>query len=80
MGGVGVKGRDDRSQPKLTPFAAFDLTLVMILAAVLYIVRDKYNDVPINLVLGGVAAFIAYGRMFVRPIAPASISTSSLTG
>jgi hypothetical protein len=31
--------------------------------------------VPINLVLGGIAAFIAYGRLFVRPIAPASIST-----
>jgi hypothetical protein len=26
-------------------------------------------------VLGGVAAFIAYGRLFVRRIAPASIST-----
>ena len=29
---------------------------------------------PINLVLGGVAAFIGYGRLFVRPIAPASIT------
>jgi hypothetical protein len=49
--------------------------LVMILAAVFHIVRGEYNFVPINLVLGGVAAFIAYGRLFVRPIAPASIST-----
>jgi hypothetical protein len=47
----------------------------MILAAVFHIVRGEYNFVPINLVLGGVAAFIAYGRLFVRPIAPASIST-----
>jgi len=62
-------------KPKLTPFGAFGLTLVMILAAVFHIVRGEYNFVPTNLVLGGVAAFIAYGRLFVRPIAPASIST-----
>jgi hypothetical protein len=48
---------------------------IMILAAVFHIVRGEYNFVPINLVLGAVAAFIAYGRMFVRPIAPASINT-----
>jgi uncharacterized membrane protein YphA (DoxX/SURF4 family) len=60
---------------KLTPFAAVGLMLIMILAAVFHIVRGEYNFVPINLVLGAVAAFIAYGRMFVRPIAPASINT-----
>ena len=43
-------------KPKLTPFAAFGLALVMILAAVFHIVRGEYNFVPINLVLGGVAA------------------------
>jgi hypothetical protein len=45
----------------------------MILAAVFHIIRVEYNFVPINLVLGGVAAFIAYGRLSVRPVAPASI-------
>ena len=65
-------------KPKLTPFAAFGLTLVMILAAIFHIVRGEYNFVPINLVLGGVAAFIAYGRSMVRPIAPAAISTFRL--
>jgi hypothetical protein len=48
--------------------------LVMILAAVFHIARGEYNFLPINVVLGGVAAFIAYERLFVRPIAPASIS------
>jgi hypothetical protein len=62
-------------KPKLTPFAALGLTLVMILAAAFHVVRGEYNFVPINLVLGGVAAFIVYGRLYVRPIAPASIST-----
>ena len=46
----------------------------MNLVAVFHIVRGEYNFVPINLVLGEVAAFIAYGRLFVRPIAPASIT------
>jgi DoxX-like family len=62
-------------KPKLTPFGAFGLTLVMLLAAVFHIVQGMYNFVPINLVLGGIAAFIAHGRLFVRLIAPASIST-----
>jgi len=62
-------------KPKLTPFAAFGLALVMILAAVFHIVRGEYNFVPINLVLGVVAAFIAYGRLCVVPIAPPFIST-----
>jgi len=65
-------------KPKLTPFAAIGLTLVMILAAVFHIVRGEYNFLPINVVLGGVAAFIAYERLIVRPIAPASISSFRL--
>ena len=64
-----------RFKPRLTAFAAFGLTLVMILAAGFHIARGEYNFLPTNLVLGGVAAFIAFGRLFVRPIAPASINT-----
>jgi hypothetical protein len=76
LGGVGlILPAMTGVKPKLTPFAAIGLTLVMILAAVFHIVRGEYNFVAINLVLGGVAAFIAYGRLFVRPIAPGSIST-----
>ena len=43
-------------KPKLTPFAAFGLALVMILAAVFHIVRGEYNFVPIDLVLGGASS------------------------
>jgi len=76
LGGVGlILPAMTGVKPKLTPFGTFGLTLVMLLAAVFHIVRGEYNFVPINLVLGGIAAFIAYGRLFVRPIAPASIST-----
>jgi uncharacterized membrane protein YphA (DoxX/SURF4 family) len=62
-------------KPKLTPIAAIGLTLTMIFAAVFHIARGEYNFLLINVVLGAVSAFIAYGRLFVRPIAPASIST-----
>jgi hypothetical protein len=76
LGGIGlILPAMTGVKPKLTPFAAFGLTLVMILAAVFHIARGEYNFVPINLVLGGIAAFIAYGRLFLRPTAPASIST-----
>ena len=62
-------------KPKLTPLAASGLALVMLFAAVFHIARGEYIFVPINLVLGGVAAFIAYGRWFVKPMTPSSIST-----
>jgi uncharacterized membrane protein YphA (DoxX/SURF4 family) len=76
LGGIGlILPAMTGVKPKLTPFAALGLMLVMILAAVFHIERGEYNFAPINLVLGGVAASIAYGRLFVRPIEPASIST-----
>ena len=62
-------------KPKLTPVAAIGLTLVMILAAVFHLARGEYSFLPTNVVLGGVAAFIAYGRLFVRPTASAPIGT-----
>lgn len=77
LGGVGlILPAMTGLKPKLTPIAAFGLTLIMILAAVFHIVRGEYNFfLPINLVLGGVSACIGYGRLLVRPIAPASVGT-----
>ncbi|WP_433370517.1 DoxX family protein [Streptosporangium sp. CA-115845] len=63
-------------KPKLVPLAAVGLTLTMILAAGFHIMRGEYELVPANLLLGGVAAFIAVGRWRLRPIAPAIITTS----
>jgi len=77
LGGVGlILPAMTGVKPKLTPIAAFGLALIMILAAVFHIVRGEYNFfLPGNLVLGGITAFIGYGRLFVRPIAPTSLST-----
>ena len=42
----------------------------MSLAMVTHVVRGELGVLPINLVLGGVAAFIAWGRSKRAPIAP----------
>lgn len=70
-----------RIAPKLTPIAAAGLALIMVLAAAFHIARGEASFfVPVNLILGGVAALIAYGR-FALPIAPAPIGTlRRLTG
>jgi len=80
LGGIGlILPAMTGIKPKLTPFAAIGLTLVMILAAIFHIVRGEYSFfLPVNLVLGGVAAFIAYGRLMAMPIAALPISTFRL--
>ena len=77
LGGIGlILPAMTGVKPKLTPLAAICLTLVMILAAIFHIVRGEYSFfLPVNLVLGGVAAFIAYGRLMAMPIAARSSST-----
>jgi uncharacterized membrane protein YphA (DoxX/SURF4 family) len=76
LGGIGlILPAMTGVKPKLTPFAAIGLTLVMILAAGFHIARGEYNFLPTNLVLGGIPAFIAHARLFAKPITPASIST-----
>jgi uncharacterized membrane protein YphA (DoxX/SURF4 family) len=76
LGGIGlILPALTAVKPTLTSFAALGLTLVMIVAALFHIERGEYIFVPINLVLGGVAALIAYGRLCVKPIAPASLDT-----
>jgi uncharacterized membrane protein YphA (DoxX/SURF4 family) len=75
LGGIGlILPAMTRVKPTLTPSAGAGLALVMMLAAVFHIARGEYVFVPINVVLGGVAAFIAYGRLSVSPIAPGSLS------
>jgi len=80
LGGIGlILPAMTGVKPKLTSLAAIGLTLIMILAAIFHIVRGEYSFfVPMNLVLGGVAAFIAYGRLVARPIAPSAIRTLRL--
>lgn len=62
-----------RIAPKLTPLAGAGLTTVMILAALYHITQGEVSPLlAINFVLGGLAAFVAWGRFRAAPIAPRS--------
>lgn len=59
-----------RVKPMLTPLAGAGLTLAMLLAAGFHISRGEFGALPMPLVLGGLAAFVAWGRAAKAPIAP----------
>lgn len=61
-----------RIKPALTPLAAAGLTTIMTLASLFHVSRGEFGALPINLILGAVAAFIAWGRWTRVPIAPRS--------
>lgn len=54
--------------PVLTPVAAIGLAIIMLLAMVFHLRRGEYAGVIVNLVLGLLAAFIAYGRLVLVPL------------
>ena len=59
-----------RILPFLTPIAAAGLVLVMVLALLFHLSRGELGAVPINMALGGLAAFVAWGRFRKARIAP----------
>ena len=61
-----------RIRPGLTPLAASGLGVVMILAAIFHISRGEMGALPTNIFLGGLAAFVAWGRFRKAPISPRS--------
>jgi uncharacterized membrane protein YphA (DoxX/SURF4 family) len=60
-----------RIQPRLTPLAAAGLVLVMLGAAIWHLSRGEYPNIAMNLLLGALAGFVAYGRWRLRPLASA---------
>ena len=63
-----------RVLPRLTVTAAYALGLVMVLALVFHAWRGEYPAIPTNIVLGGVAFLIGWGRTSKAPI-PAKTQT-----
>ncbi|WP_224247382.1 DoxX family protein [Hyalangium gracile] len=59
-----------RIKPGLTALAGAGLALVMLLAIGFHVSRGELAALPVNLVLGGLAAFVAWGRARKAPIAP----------
>jgi uncharacterized membrane protein YphA (DoxX/SURF4 family) len=71
LGGIGLLlPALTRILPVLTPVAASALTLVMVLAGGEHLMNGEAPMVVPNLVLGGLAAFIAWGRFTKAPILP----------
>jgi hypothetical protein len=59
-----------RIKPGLTALAAAGLTAVMLLAAPFHLSRGEGGAIVPNLILGGLAAFVAWGRFKKAPIPP----------
>ena len=61
-----------RIRPMLTPLAAACLTTVMVLALGYHVWQSELHGIPVVVVLGTMAAFVAWGRSRLAPIAPRS--------
>ncbi len=59
-----------RIKPRLTPIAAMGLAVVMGLASAFHISRGELGMVPVTGIIGGLAAFVAWGRFKKAPIQP----------
>jgi uncharacterized membrane protein YphA (DoxX/SURF4 family) len=59
-----------RIKPILTAWAAVGLLTIMVLASAMHTVRGELGALPLNAVLGGLAALVAWGRFRWAPIAP----------
>jgi uncharacterized membrane protein YphA (DoxX/SURF4 family) len=57
-----------RIQTRLTPLAALGLVLVMLGAAVWHFSRNEFPNIVMNLILAGLAGFVAYGRWRLSPL------------
>lgn len=70
LGAIGlVLPAATRILPKLTPLAASGLLVVMGLAAATHASRGEYPMILANVALGGLAAFVVWGRSRKAPIA-----------
>lgn len=70
LGAIGlVAPAATRIAPKLTPAAAICFVVVMVLAAATHLAYGEYGSVGPNLFIGGLAAFVAWGRLKRQPIA-----------
>ena len=55
-------------QSWLVPVAATGLFLLMVSAIVFHLIRREYPNIVLNVILGAVALFVAYGRFVLVPL------------
>ena len=69
LGAVGlVAPAATRIWPKLTPLAAIGLLTVMVLASATHAARGEFGVIAVNVALGAIALFVAWGRLAAAPI------------
>ena len=59
-----------RIKPQLTAWAAIGIATIMVFALLFHLVRGEFSAIGINLLIGLIAAFIAWGRTKKAPILP----------
>ncbi len=70
LGGLGlILPGISKIETRLTPLAGVGLVLLMIGAIVWHLQRSEFQNIQLNLVLVAAAAFIAYGRWKLQPLA-----------
>jgi uncharacterized membrane protein YphA (DoxX/SURF4 family) len=57
-----------KRQPWLTVLAAGFIAVLMMFAAIFHWSRGEYLNIVFNVILGSLAAFVAYGRWVTAPI------------
>ena len=69
-----------RIRPRLVIYAAVGIMIVMVSATVFHIARGETSSAVITLVLLGIAAFVAYARDRVVPIAGRELMETGNSG
>jgi len=57
-----------RIKPVLTPLAAVGILVIMVLATGFHIYKGEFHALPVTLLLGAMATFVAWGRFRKAPI------------
>jgi len=71
LGGIGLLLPSlFRIRPALTPWAAIGLATIMLFAIVFHISRNEFSLIGINITIGLIAVFIAWGRLKKAVIQP----------
>jgi hypothetical protein len=61
-----------RIKPQLTPLAALGIFIIMVLATGFHLMRAEIQALPITVINGALALFVAWGRYKKVPIQPKS--------
>lgn len=63
-----------RVMPQLTAYAAAAIAVLMLLATIFHAMRGEVPNLVPTIILCGIAAFIAWGRLVKSPISPRNAS------